>query len=248
MPELSLVVLGAGSVGKSCISIQYIQGHFVERYDSTIEDIYRKPVEVDGESTTLTIVDTAGQDAFGAMRENYMRSGQAFVLVFSITDSESLQKLKVIYAQLVRVRGENSHIPCVVVGNKIDLSAQRAVPPEQGKEFARNANCHYFEITARDKGQVEEVFSHLVRLVRRGSAAPAPGIGGGSSGGGNAMGGNNNSNSAQQQNQSGNGGDNNDAARGINNANNNKTAGNSNTSVQPGKPAKKSFFDRCSIV
>jgi small GTP-binding protein len=171
MPDLAIVVLGSGAVGKSCISIQYIQGHFVERYDSTIEDIYRKPVDIDGEQTTLTIVDTAGQDAFGGMRENFMRTGQAFVLVFSITDSESLQKLKVIYAQLVRVRGEGSNIPCVVVGNKIDLSAQRAVPPEMGKEFARFANCHYFEITARDKGQVEEVFAHLVRVVRRGSSA-----------------------------------------------------------------------------
>lgn len=215
MPEISIVVLGSGAVGKSCISIQYIQGHFVERYDSTIEDIYRKPCSVDGEPATLTIVDTAGQDAFSAMRENYMRTGQAFVLVFSITDSESLQKLKVIYAQLVRVRGENSHIPCVVVGNKIDLAAQRAVPPEQGKEFARFANCHYFEITARDKGQVEEVFAHLVRLVRRGSAAPAPGIGGSNSGANNnSAGGGGSGGSNGERGMSGDGGNQGNSAAG----------------------------------
>ena len=251
MPEISIVVLGSGAVGKSCITIQYIQGHFVERYDSTIEDIYRKPCSVDGDPATLTIVDTAGQDAFSAMRENYMRTGQAFVLVFSITDSESLQRLKLIFTQLVRVRGENSHIPCVVVGNKVDLSAQRAVPPDQGKEFARYANCHYFEITARDKGQVEEVFHHLVRLVRRGA------------GGGGAVGGNNNSSSNGNNNQrsleggaaNNSGAGNNDGSNGNNNANssNNNNSGNNrnnsdNKTVNPQPPKKKSFFEKCSIV
>jgi small GTP-binding protein len=240
MPEISIVVLGSGAVGKSATTIMYIQNHFIEKYDSTIEDIYRKPCSVDGEPATLTIVDTAGQDAFSAMRENYMRSGQAFVLVFSITDAESLQKLKVIYAQLVRVRGENSHIPCVVVGNKIDLSAQRAVPSDQGKEFARYANCHYFEITARDKGQVEEVFAHLVRLVRRGSAGPPIAQ---------------QQQSQQQQQQGGGGGNNNQQGNGDSMNNNNNRSGNDNnnngasgrTTVTPGGKDEKKKGWKCLI-
>jgi GTPase SAR1 family protein len=188
MPELPIVVLGSGAVGKSCIAIQYVIGNFVDVYDATIEDIYRKAISVDGTPEMVTLVDTAGQDAFGAtaMRENYMRSGRGFVLVFSITDAESLQKLKAIYTQLARVRStsgdgffpinqkqqqtqqqpSNTIIPCVLIGNKADLSAQRVVSPEQGKEFARHINCHYFELSARDKGQVEEVFTYLIRCVR----------------------------------------------------------------------------------
>ncbi len=195
MPELPIVVLGSGAVGKSAISIQYILGNFVDVYDATIEDIYRKAISVDGTPEMLTLVDTAGQDAFGAtaMRQNYMRSGRGFVLVFSITDAESLQKLKAIYTQLARVRSTsgdgffpinqkqqqqkqqqqqtqqqqpNTIIPCVLIGNKADLSAQRVVSPEQGKEFARHINCHYFEVSARDKSQVEEVFTYLIRCVR----------------------------------------------------------------------------------
>lgn len=239
MPELAVVLLGAGAVGKSAISIQFVQGHFCERYDSTIEDIYRRPIEVDGDASTLTVVDTAGQEAFNHMKEPYMRSGQAFILVFSITDSESLQKLKVIYAQLVRVRGENTHIPCVVVGNKTDLAAQRAVPSEQGKEFARFSNSHYFEISAKDKGQVDEVFTHVVRLVRRGSAAPAPGLGAApGSGGVGGAGGDYQSRSAGQGGAQ-HGGESKAAAA-------NQAAAPA-ASVTPALK-KRSFFDRCSIM
>jgi GTPase KRas protein len=146
MPEIHIVVLGAGMVGKSCLTIQYIQGHFVDRYDSTIEDVYRKPTDVDGTSYVLTIVDTAGQDAFSTMRENYMKSGQGFVLVYSITDSESFQQLKKMYVQLNRARGDSASTACIVVGNKSDLSGQRAVSYDEGDMFAKQVKCPFREI------------------------------------------------------------------------------------------------------
>ena len=44
MTEYKLVVVGAGGVGKSALTIQLIQNHFVDEYDPTIEDSYRKQV------------------------------------------------------------------------------------------------------------------------------------------------------------------------------------------------------------
>ena len=49
MREYKLVVLGSGGVGKSALTVQFVQGIFVEKYDPTIEDSYRKQVEVDGQ-------------------------------------------------------------------------------------------------------------------------------------------------------------------------------------------------------
>lgn len=192
MPDIPVVVLGSGAVGKSCITIQYIQGHFVDRYDATIEDVYRKPVEVDGQAVVLTIVDTAGQDSFGTMREQYMRTGQGFVLVYSITDAESFQHLKKIFAQLRRTKGDGAPISCIVVGNKLDLAPQRAVATEEGQLFARQAGCAFVEISAKDRLHVEDVFTALVRTVRSdagGGAAPRGGGGGGSGGGADGSGG-----------------------------------------------------------
>nr|QDA95518.1 GTPase NRas isoform 2 [Homo sapiens]UJY53501.1 GTPase NRas isoform 2 [Homo sapiens] len=39
MTEYKLVVVGAGGVGKSALTIQLIQNHFVDEYDPTIEGV-----------------------------------------------------------------------------------------------------------------------------------------------------------------------------------------------------------------
>uniref|UniRef100_A0A8C9I051 Small monomeric GTPase n=1 Tax=Piliocolobus tephrosceles TaxID=591936 RepID=A0A8C9I051_9PRIM len=60
MSEYKLVVLGSGGIGKSALMFQFVQGIFVEKYDPTIEDSYRKQVEVDCQQCMLKILDTAG--------------------------------------------------------------------------------------------------------------------------------------------------------------------------------------------
>jgi len=69
---------------KSAITIQFVQGIFVEKYDPTIEDSYPKMVEVDGNQFMLEILDTAGAQQFTAMRDLYMKNDQGFVLAYSI--------------------------------------------------------------------------------------------------------------------------------------------------------------------
>eukprot|EP00388_Colpodella_angusta_P006699 GDKJ01019572.1.p1 GENE.GDKJ01019572.1~~GDKJ01019572.1.p1 ORF type:complete len:184 (-),score=13.59 GDKJ01019572.1:89-559(-) len=96
-----------------------------------------------------------------------MKSGLGFVLVYSITDSESFHQLKKIYAHLRRTKGESTNLPCIVVANKTDLSAQRAVSAEEGMLFAQQASAPFVETTAKDRHQVEEVFATLVRSIHQ---------------------------------------------------------------------------------
>lgn len=62
MTEYKCVIVGGGGVGKSALTIQLIQGHFVDEYDPTIEDSYRKQVTIDNETCLLDVLDTAGQE------------------------------------------------------------------------------------------------------------------------------------------------------------------------------------------
>jgi GTPase SAR1 family protein len=52
------------------------RAHAVPRYDPTIEDSYRKQCIIDEEVALLDVLDTAGQEEYGAMREQYMRTGK----------------------------------------------------------------------------------------------------------------------------------------------------------------------------
>lgn len=61
----------------------------MEDYEPTKADSYRKKVVLDGEEVQIDILDTAGQEDYAAIRDNYFRSGEGFLLVFSITESES---------------------------------------------------------------------------------------------------------------------------------------------------------------
>jgi len=62
--EYNIVVLGSGGVGKSCLTAQFVQNIWIESYDPTIEDSYRKTLEVDGRQVVLEILDTAGTEQF----------------------------------------------------------------------------------------------------------------------------------------------------------------------------------------
>lgn len=112
-----VIMVGSGGVGKSALTLQFMYDEFVEDYEPTKADSYRKKVSLqffpfsikwspnsspllllvllqvvlDGEEVQIDILDTAGQEDYAAIRDNYFRSGEGFLCVFSITDDESFQ-------------------------------------------------------------------------------------------------------------------------------------------------------------
>lgn len=73
-----------------------------------------------------TVLDTAGQEEFSAMREQYMRSGEGFLLAFSLTDHNSFAEISKFQKQILRVK-DRDEFPMLLVGNKSDLEHQRRV-------------------------------------------------------------------------------------------------------------------------
>ncbi|KAK0151802.1 GTPase HRas [Merluccius polli] len=178
MTEYKLVVVGAGGVGKSALTIQLIQNHFVDEYDPTIEDSYRKQVVIDGETCLLDILDTAGQEEYSAMRDQYMRTGEGFLCVFAINNSKSFEDVhlyryedgllrtgRMVSEQINRVKDSDS-VPMVLVGNKSDLGS-RSVETRQAQELARSYGVPFVETSAKTRQGVEEAFYSLVREIRR---------------------------------------------------------------------------------
>ena len=136
---------------------------FVEKYDPTIEDSYRKTVTIgsgDNSTKTLEILDTAGTEQFTAMRDMYLKRGDGFLLVYSITSAASLHDVVALHDRLVKVKGTGAKI--VLVGNKADLVDNRVVSREQGASLAAKWGCPFVETSARDPRSVDEAFMTLV--------------------------------------------------------------------------------------
>lgn len=165
MSECKVVVFGAGAVGKSALTIQFVQGYFITDYDPTIEDSYKRVLLVDNENVQLDILDTAGQDDFAPMRTSYMRQGKGFIIVYAIDDRASFEEVEVFYHELIRTKGTNK-VPIVICGNKCDLEEKRVVGKTEGEELAKKLNSMFYETSALSNINIEDAFVSLVKEIR----------------------------------------------------------------------------------
>ncbi|RKP10963.1 ras-related protein Ral-a-like protein [Thamnocephalis sphaerospora] len=181
-----LIMVGSGAVGKSALTLQYMYGEFVEEYDPTKADSYRKKVVLDGEECQVDILDTAGQEEYSAIRDNYYRSGEGFLCCFSLTDAASFAETAEFRDQILRVLGDNN-TPFLLIGNKSDCVDSRQVSYEEARAQAEAWQCAYVETSAKTAENVNVVFDQMMRMVRerkrtardrRGEAGAAGGAGG----------------------------------------------------------------------
>ncbi|XP_049416310.1 ras-related protein R-Ras isoform X2 [Epinephelus fuscoguttatus] len=100
------------------------------------------------------------------MREQYMRSGEGFLLVFALNDRGSYHEVQKFHTQILRVK-DRDDFPMVLVGNKADLEQQRVISREDAQAFARENRIHYMEASAKNRYNVDEVFMELVQIIRK---------------------------------------------------------------------------------
>jgi GTPase KRas protein len=124
-------------------------------------------VIIDDEACLLDILDTAGQEDYSAMRDQYMRTGQGFLLVYAINNRVSFDEVDTnYYGQILRVK-DKDWVPMVLVGNKSDMEDQRQVTTQEGEERAKKYRCPFFETSAKLNSNIQEAFFTLVREIRK---------------------------------------------------------------------------------
>ncbi|KAF9965517.1 Ras GTPase ras2 [Mortierella alpina] len=141
-----LVVLGDGGVGKT--------------YDPTIEDSYRKQVVIDEQSCVLEVLDTAGQEEYTALRDQWIRDGEGFLLVYSIAARSTFERIRRFRDQITRVKDSDN----------------REVSRDEGAMMAKSLRCEFTETSAKTCVNVERSFYNVVRMIRhaRDGGAPRP--------------------------------------------------------------------------
>jgi small GTP-binding protein len=115
-------------------------------------------------NVALSLWDTSGSERYRAVTRNFHRGSKAALLVFDVTEAESLQEVEDYWlAEVVNNAGTGCHL--VLVGNKIDLKEQRQVSADRANGLALRQGLQYFEVCARDGTGVAELFEHVAANV-----------------------------------------------------------------------------------
>ncbi|KAL0488303.1 Ras-related protein Rap [Acrasis kona] len=174
--EFKLAVVGGGGVGKSALTVQFVQNVFVEEcknapfylltFEKTIP-LSRIPIANIVELMMFLASLRYLIPLYKSLRDSYMRNADGFVMVFSIIDRKTFEEINEFYDQILRVKDADKW-PMVIIGNKCDLESERAVSKEDAMKLA--ASCGrmpYLEASAKARKNVDEVFYELVREVRK---------------------------------------------------------------------------------
>jgi len=168
-----LVMLGDGGVGKTAITIRFVNDRFVQEYDPTVEDAYKKEHQIDGKEVTVEIIDTAGQEEYtSGLQDKFIRGGEGFILVYSVTSRSSLNRVKEIRNKIAWTK-DSEEVAMILVGNKSDLVKERQVPTQEGKEVAQEFGCPFLETSAKTGENVAECMRLLFLEIRK-YAIPDP--------------------------------------------------------------------------
>lgn len=161
-----IAIMGFRSVGKSSLTIQYVENQFVDSYDPTIENTFHKTVKLKGQEYDLKLVDTAGQDEYSIFPQSYSMDIHGYVLVYSINSTKSFEVVRTLYEKLLDMTGK-VHVPIVLVGNKIDLRVDRVVSYEQGRQAAEYMKAAFLEASAKQNQSVCEIFNTMIQQIDR---------------------------------------------------------------------------------
>eukprot|EP01091_Cochliopodium_minus_P021600 TRINITY_DN999_c0_g4_i1.p1 TRINITY_DN999_c0_g4~~TRINITY_DN999_c0_g4_i1.p1 ORF type:complete len:187 (-),score=41.28 TRINITY_DN999_c0_g4_i1:114-674(-) len=161
-----ICILGEGAVGKTALTIQFCSALFMENYDPTIEDSYRRQVVVDEETCVIDILDTAGQEEFASLRDQWIKDSQGFILIYSIINRTSFESIFKFVNQIKNVKFDRKDIPIIIVGNKCDLDTLRQVSTEEGEDYSKKLNTKFFETSAKTGKNVENAYFETIRSIR----------------------------------------------------------------------------------
>uniref|UniRef100_A0A3Q0S537 GTP-binding protein n=1 Tax=Amphilophus citrinellus TaxID=61819 RepID=A0A3Q0S537_AMPCI len=154
-----VVLLGDHGVGKT--SLAGIFAGITDKDEQPGEDIYERTLTVDGEETTLIVMDNWENDKM----VQCVCVGSAYVIVYSVTDRSSFDSAAELRITLRRTR-QAENLPIILVGNKSDLVRSREVAVEEGRACAVVFDCKFIETSASLQHNVTELFEGVVRQIR----------------------------------------------------------------------------------
>lgn len=174
--DIKLMVVGDGSVGKTCLLISYTTNSFPGEYVPTVFDNYNANAIVEGNPVNLGLWDTAGSEEYDTLRPLSYPGTDVFLICFSIFSPESFESVtKKWYPEISE---HASDTPIILVGTKLDLRAkpeaiqslkensQEPITTKKGEELAKKIGAkRYLECSALTQEGLAKVFEEAVKVI-----------------------------------------------------------------------------------
>ncbi|MDX1797602.1 MAG: Rab family GTPase [Candidatus Lokiarchaeia archaeon] len=161
-----IVILGDAAVGKTSLINRFVENSFSEDYRATLgANIVRKDVNLNNTKVRLIMWDLAGQEKYQVVRSLYFQGCEGALLVYDVTRYSTFESINSKWLRDFKkyVKNEGAYI---LIGNKSDLTDQRTVTEERGKEIANKIKAsHFIETSAKMGENIEEAFSLLVNQI-----------------------------------------------------------------------------------
>ncbi|KAJ5021445.1 hypothetical protein J3E73DRAFT_199833 [Bipolaris maydis] len=165
--QRKIAIVGSRAVGKSSMTVQFVDGHFVDSYYPTIENTFSKMIKYKNQDYATEIIDTAGQDEYSILNSKHFIGIHGYMIVYSVASKQSFEMARIIRDKILNHLAVE-WVPLVIVGNKSDLRPeQRQVTPEDGRALAAEFKCAWTEASARYNENVQKAFELMVAEVER---------------------------------------------------------------------------------
>jgi Ras-related protein Rab-5C len=167
-PAFKTVLLGETAVGKSSIAVRFVRDQFSEYQESTIGAAFlaQSCTLNNDEEVRFEIWDTAGQERYHSLAPMYYRGAKAALVVYDITDKKSFTKGQDWVNELKQQCGPNLIIS--LVGNKVDLEAEREVDRKVALQYANDNGLLHIETSAKANINVSVLFEEVAKLLVEG--------------------------------------------------------------------------------
>ena len=161
---LKFIVIGDSSVGKSNIISRYKENKFDEKGQPSIGvQFIAKNVVIENTTFRLQVWDTAGQETFRSMTRIYYKNSSCAFIVYDITEKESFNHVESWISECKKIAPET--VLLVLIGNKSDLNESREVSYEEGLKFAEKNKMLFFETSAKNGVNIENIFKKSVENI-----------------------------------------------------------------------------------
>ena len=163
-----VVLIGESGVGKTCIINRFNEGKFDPNIKISISAQFcRKKIDLpNGESVTMDIWDTVGQETFRSITQIFYAHAKVAIIVYDVTNKKTFDEVKNYWYKKIQ-EIDDKDIIIALVANKYDLYEKRQVSNEEGEEYAKSIKAIFASTSAKNNSGIKTLFENIAMKIKQ---------------------------------------------------------------------------------